>query len=120
MIYYWGKINTSNEIKTLSTLFRSQKPTYFSLAGLVLMSPRTVISEKSILNLLSRVAILEDENKQSHKHTKFLPNHSPSKEHLGASSLQPLPGAQDASLKGGLFEVAVRTGVCKIETFSAG
>lgn len=32
--------------------------THFSFLGLVFMSPSTVMSEKSILNLLSRVAIL--------------------------------------------------------------
>lgn len=34
------------------------KKTYCSFLGLVFTSPRTVMSEKSILNLLSRVAIL--------------------------------------------------------------
>lgn len=37
--------------------------TYFSFFGLVLISPRTIISEKSIRNLLSKVAILHQKNK---------------------------------------------------------
>lgn len=42
--------------------------TYFSFFGLVLMSPRTMISEKSIRNLLSKVAILwEEEERQTWK-----------------------------------------------------
>lgn len=39
------------------------KWTYCSFLGLVLMSPSTVMSEKSILNLLSRVAILHTNNR---------------------------------------------------------
>lgn len=44
------------------SLKRTRK-TYCSFLGLVFMSPRTVMSEKSILNLLSRVAILQRQSK---------------------------------------------------------
>lgn len=37
---------------------RLHQKSYLCFLGLVLMSPRTLMSEKSILNLLSSVAIL--------------------------------------------------------------
>lgn len=37
--------------------------TYFSIFGFILISPRTMMSEKSIRNLLSKVAILHQKNK---------------------------------------------------------
>lgn len=51
--------------------------TYCSFLGLVLMSPSTVMSEKSILNLLSRVAILHRDKKKT---TNEMKGKNPSRE----------------------------------------
>ena len=67
--YQWGYVTTHFLNSPAHREKGFLQPPHLSFLGLVLMSPRTVMSEKSIRNLLRRVAMLNGGKKTTNNNT---------------------------------------------------